>query len=243
MRPGRGERGFTLIEVMLVIAVIGLVATSAVVGFRHLARSDLRTSAAQLAGALRYLYDRASATGKMHRLVFDFEEGSYWAEVSDDRFFLPRQRETEERRLEEEEQVKKEEEEAKEREEAQQAMGDSQYDLSRYQPEEFRPKRARFNAFKETALRPVRLKSGVRLAGLFTPRLAEPVASGKGYVYFFPLGTAEQAFVHLSDESQETFYTLVVHPLTGRVRIENRYLPPPVDEQTDDEGNRLGDDD
>ena len=30
--------------------------------------------------------------------MFDFEEGKYWAEVSDDRFFMPRERETDESR-------------------------------------------------------------------------------------------------------------------------------------------------
>ena len=34
-----------------------------------------------------------------------------------------------------------------------------------------------------------------------------------------------------------TFYTLLVHPLNGRVRIENGYITPRVDEAFDDEGN------
>ena len=49
----------------------------------------------------------------------------------------------------------------------------------------------------------------------------------------------EAAQVHLSDEDGKNFYSLVVHPLTGRVQIFNRYVDPPVEEQFDDEGNRI----
>ena len=53
------------------------------------------------------------------------------------------------------------------------------------------------------------------------------------------MGLTEAAMVYLSDSRGETFYTLVVHPLTGRVTIQNRYLEAPVDVQYDDEGNRI----
>jgi prepilin-type N-terminal cleavage/methylation domain-containing protein len=92
------QRGFTLLEIMLVLGLVALLTGSVVVGFRSYAKSELRGGAAKLAGAIRYLFDRASTTGKVHRLVFDFEEGKYWAEVSDDRFFMPRERETDESR-------------------------------------------------------------------------------------------------------------------------------------------------
>ena len=74
-----------------------LIAGLSMRGFRSLAKSDLRTSRRRnLSGAMRYLFDRASTTGKFHRLVIDVDEGRYWAEVSDDRFYMPREPETEE---------------------------------------------------------------------------------------------------------------------------------------------------
>jgi prepilin-type N-terminal cleavage/methylation domain-containing protein len=82
----RLSAGFTLIEVLIVIVLLGLVMTVAVRGIRSLAKSDMRASAVKMAGAIRYLFDRASTTGKMHRLVIDFENKKYWAEVSDDSF-------------------------------------------------------------------------------------------------------------------------------------------------------------
>jgi len=32
-------------------------------------------------------------------------------------------------------------------------------------------------------------------------------------------------------------FSLVVHPITGRVRIYNSYIEPPIDMRVDDEGN------
>ena len=51
--------------------------------------------------------------------------------------------------------------------------------------------------------------------------------------------TMQRTQIYLSDDDEKTFYTLVVHPLTGRVQIYNTYVQPPVEEQFDDEGNRI----
>jgi hypothetical protein len=225
---------------ILVIALLGLVMGVAVRGVRSFAKSDLRASATKMSGAIRYLFDRASTTGRVHRLVIDFEAGRYWAEVSDDRYFMAREKETEQSRAEEAETAAKEEEEAKKEEEAKANGDQAAVDITRYQPQEFRPKRAHFSSFKEMAVKPVALRNGVKVHGLFTPRLAAPMSSGRGYIYFFPMGLTEAALVYLTDDHQQSFYTLVVHPLTGRVMIQNRFIDPPVDAQYDDEGNRVG---
>ena len=91
MRP---TGGFTLIEVMVALMVVALIASIGVKGFRAVTKSDLRATTAHLSGAIRYLFDRASITGKYHRLVIDLTEGKYWAEVSDDRFYAPNEAET-----------------------------------------------------------------------------------------------------------------------------------------------------
>jgi general secretion pathway protein H len=241
--------GFTLIEVMVAMMVVMLIATIGVKGFRSLTKSDLREATAHFSGAIRYMFDRASITGKYHRLVIDLNEGQYWAEQSDDKFYAPNQAETvsDQRRREEKEAAADEDE--RKRQEKQRELYSSSassssstaatsFDMSKLEVGEFRPKRARFAAFKETALKPVKLKK-LRIRSVYTPRLVDPVTSGRAYLYFYPLGQTEPAIITLSDESGESVYSLVVHPITGRVRIYNYEVRPSTGARYDDEGNQV----
>jgi general secretion pathway protein H len=230
----------TLLEVLIVLTLIGLVSAGAVRGLKSVTRSELRGTATKVAGAIRFLFDRASTTGKVHRLVIDLETQKYWAEVSDDRVFMPREKETADSQARQAEQQAREEEEARKRAEAEADGESNPYDASRYRPTPFVPKRAKFEGFKETALKPVTLKNA-KLSSYYTPRLLEPRTQGQVYLYFFPLGQTEPAILHVSDKDGQNFYSLLVHPLTGRVKIHPGYIEPRVDVQYDDEGNRLED--
>ena len=227
-------RGFTLIEMMIALVIVALITVVTVKGLRSFAKSDLRATASRMAGSIRYLFDRASTTGRVHRLVLDFDNGKYWAEVSDDQFILGAGKETESSRKKEAEQIAKEEEIKRQAAEREASFGASQIP-TRYMPKPFMPKRAKFDAFRETSVKPVTLKSGVLLADIYTPRLLTPLATGKGYVYFFPMGMTEAAVIHLSD-GKEAFYSLIVHPLTGRVSIKNSFVEANTSEQLDDSG-------
>src|SRR5215831_1200022 len=94
--------GFTLIEIMIVFAIVALLAGASVQGFRSLRKADLREA----------------TTGKMHRLVIDMETGTYWAEVSDDKFFIPREETEREMRRREEKEADEDDEDAKKRDRA-----------------------------------------------------------------------------------------------------------------------------
>ena len=248
----RSDAGFTLIEIIVVLAIVGLIMGLGVNALRSLARSDLRGAATHLSGAMRFLFDRASTTGKTHRLVLDLEGGRYWAEITDDKFYVPREVESPEatRRREELEAKEDEERLAAAAKAAQATSGsssssssglpmDSSFDVSKLDVGEFRPKRARFAAFKELAIKPVTLSKRVVFRSIYTPRSTEPVTSGRAYIYFFPLGQTEAAIVSLSDPDGETVYSLVAHPITGRVRVYNQEVKPPVSGPTDDTGSAV----
>lgn len=230
------QAGITLIEVLVVMSLVALVVGSATVGFRALLKSDLRSSASKMAGSIRYLFDRASTTGKVHRLVLDIDKGRYWAEVSDDRFIMDGGRETAETRERVAKKLAKEDEDAKKRAEERAGLDEMK---ARYMPDDFRPKRTKFNTFREMVVKPQDLKGGGVIMDVYTPRLAEPLAAGRGYVYFFPLGMSEAAIIHLADKGRETKYSLIVHPLTGRVQIKNTYVDPPMERQFDDMGKEI----
>jgi general secretion pathway protein H len=240
----RRDDGFTLIEIVVVMAIIGLLVTLGSTGFRRLAKSDLRSSSAKMSGAVRYLFDRASTTGKVHRLVIDIGDGKYWAEVSDDRFYVPHETESETdlRRREEKEAEEDEEKRRKAEEKAKDeaARGSSgSFDFAKMEVGDFTPRRARFAAFKEVALKPVSFKN-VKVRSVYTPRVVDALTAGKAYVYFFPLGQTEAAIITLSDAKESSFYSLVVHPITGRVKVYAEEIHPPSSrDQSDDEGNRV----
>ncbi len=242
----RAPRGFTLIEVMIALVIVALMATIGIKGFRSVRKSDLRAATAHLSGAIRYMFDRASITGKYQRLVLDLNEGQYWAEVSDDKFYAPNQAETaSDRRKREADEAEADEDQRKQAEKQAQAFANSttsasnsSFDLSKLEVGEFRPKHARFAAFKETALKPVRLKK-LRIRSVYTPRMVDPVTSGRAYLYFYPMGQTEPAIITLSDETGESVYSLVVHPITGRVIIYNHEVRPNLGVRYDDEGNQI----
>ena len=229
------NRAFTLIEVMIAMALVAMMFVGTIMGVRSLAKSDLRSSATRMAGAIRYLFDRASTTGKVHRLVLDFDTGKYWAESSNDPFIFAAGKETDEIRKKEADKLAKEEEVKREAAEKEAFFGSAQIP-TRYMPKPFLPTRAKFESFGETVIKPVTLKSSVALADIYSPRLLAPLDSGRGYLYFFPLGMTEAAVIHLTDKKRESFYTLVVHPLTGRVVVKNSFVQANLTEQVDDTG-------
>lgn len=245
----RGAAGFTLIEVLIALLVVSLIVTIGVKGFRTVTKSNLRESTSHMSGAIRYLFDRASITGKYYRLVIDLTDGKYWPEVSDDKFYAPNQAESEaDRRKREEKEAAADEQERKRQEKQQLLYGNgsgsssssspTSFDMSKLEVGEFRPKRARFAAFKETALKPVTLKK-LKIKSVYTPRMTEPVTTGRAYLYFYPLGQTEPAIITLTDATGESVYSLVVHPITGKVRVYNQEVQPTLGVRYDDEGNQV----
>ena len=220
---------------MVVFAIVALLAAAATQGFRSLRKADLREATTHLSGAMRYLFDRASTTGKIHRLVIDMETGRYWAEVSDDRFFIPR--------------------EETESEQALRARGEGGED-DEEDGEEARAGRARGRerqvGVRQLELRPVeaggrRLPSQARAVR----RVQGPGAQAgeaqedEGPERLHPARhrPADQRARATSTSSRSgrpsrrssrcrtgrarPCYSLVVHPITGRVRIYNQEVQPP----------------
>src|SRR5579883_1913378 len=91
-RKGVRARGFTLIEMAVAIAIMALLIGSVAVGFGSVLKAQLRQESNHLAATLRYLFDKATTTGKYYRLTIDLDQQSYNAEMSDEKFFLLRQK-------------------------------------------------------------------------------------------------------------------------------------------------------
>lgn len=75
-------RGFSLLEIMVVLLLIGVFTAIAIPTFRSITGSKLKSTANQLQGLIRDTYARASLSGKTCRIVFDMDKKVYWVEES-----------------------------------------------------------------------------------------------------------------------------------------------------------------
>jgi general secretion pathway protein H len=78
------SRGFTLIELAMVIVVLGIMISLVIPALGEMTGANLRRSARHLTSMSRFLRDEAEATKKVYRLRFDITGGHYWAEVRED---------------------------------------------------------------------------------------------------------------------------------------------------------------
>lgn len=75
-----GARGFTLIELAVVIVILGVMIALVIPAMGELDSANLKRSARHLTGMIRFLRDDAQAKKAVYRLSFDIPNGRYWAE-------------------------------------------------------------------------------------------------------------------------------------------------------------------
>lgn len=77
----KNNGGFTLLEIIVVIFILGLIAVLAYPSLQTLAEDGLSTASRRLAGTVQYLYHQAMATRQVHRLSYDFAENAFRVQV------------------------------------------------------------------------------------------------------------------------------------------------------------------
>ncbi len=74
-QPFAGSRGFTLIEIIIVLVIMGLMVAFAGPRIaKSLGGLSLRTTAKKVAGALRYAKSRSVNTGRLYSVILDCEK-------------------------------------------------------------------------------------------------------------------------------------------------------------------------
>src|ERR1043166_7657921 len=74
------RRGFTLLEVMIALVLIGLLIAVAVPAMGALSGAQLKETSGLITGAIRDTYARTALAGKSTRLVMDFDKDAWWIE-------------------------------------------------------------------------------------------------------------------------------------------------------------------
>ena len=77
----RASRGFTLIELAVVVVILGIMITLIAPRLGEIGEANLKRSARHLTGMIRFLHEEAQAKKTMYRLMFDIQDGTYWAEA------------------------------------------------------------------------------------------------------------------------------------------------------------------
>lgn len=75
------NNGFTLLEILVVMLIIGAFFFVAVPKFQDLTEVNLKSASRNLTATIKYLYNEAAFKKSIHRLTFDIEAGEYWVET------------------------------------------------------------------------------------------------------------------------------------------------------------------
>lgn len=235
MTRARRQAGVTLLEIMVVLAIVGLLAVGLIYGYRRLPATVLRRDATHLAAILRSAYDRAAATGAHHRVVLDLDRGEYKVERCEGKVELRKSVD----QKEEEETKRREEEKQKLLEQAQSGPGqmlqtvlqDSGMKLG--QTEDCQAVPGEMGKAQELTRSPE-----VKIVRVFVRHYERPADRGQVVLYFFPMGRAERSVVELA--VGDRMLSLAVHPLSGRVQVVDGQWPHPEDfVAADAEGKKL----
>lgn len=70
------EAGFTLIELSIVVALLGLLFGLVIPKLPAIGENRLDATARRIAGTVRFLYNEAALTGQEHRLAFNLDRNS-----------------------------------------------------------------------------------------------------------------------------------------------------------------------
>ena len=224
--------GMTVLEIMIVLAVIGGLFFVVRTGFRVLTKADLVEDSTELTAVMRRASQLAIEHGELHRVVLDIDNQVYAVEVCQGATAIQRN-----------EQLGANDDEAKRAlERGKQRLGALPADaLASGDPEEAN-KRASALAGHHVAdrtcvpatdsftgdasgkgwMRKLRKNNGVKFKQVFVEHRDEPAIKGQVAIYFFPLGESEKSIIELTDGSE--VFSVLVFGLTGRVELHDGAL-------------------
>jgi general secretion pathway protein H len=219
VKHGRSSnRGLTLIEILVVMAIIAIVTGVAIGGTMQLPSERLRRSATMITSAIKVGYTRATATSRDVRLVMDFDQRKIWLEESNVPMLVRTKDATGTGGADPVTQA----------EAAALAEGDKIVKGPPIPKPRFHPIEAFGFGDVESGKGGKGLQRGIAFRAVQSGHDDAPRTSGRAYLYFWPGGRTERSSIQLrigESEDEGRTLTLLVSPLTGKVKAK----PGPVD--------------
>jgi prepilin-type N-terminal cleavage/methylation domain-containing protein len=198
----RSAKGFTLLEMMIVVVIVGLLAFLGANTIKGAFKSKSRELSWRMASTIRYLYNSAITENKTYRLVFDFENNSYWAESTSERVLLEKKA-------------------SPETKEAALTPSESGSEEGSEKVTPISPMEPVFGAVESALMETRTLPSGIFIKDVYTGK--NVAAAGKAYIHFFPNGFAERAIINFRDESDEKHVSIKINPFNGETDVSQEY--------------------
>ncbi|HWU91054.1 MAG TPA: hypothetical protein VN253_27500 [Kofleriaceae bacterium] len=232
--------GLTVLELMIVIAIIGMGAYLLRAGLRRITKADLVEDAVELSAILRRTNQLAIEHGELHRVVLDLDA---LKPDADERFDYVVERCQGSAAIARNEAVRPDETEVKRAtERGRQKLSLLPTDALAVGDPEEAMKRTLAVAGHHVADRvcspavegisgdvtgkkwgrALRIKQGIRFKQVWVQHRDDRVTKGQVAIYFFPTGTATKAVIEMTDGSE--VYTILVHALTGAVELRDGTL-------------------
>ena len=83
-RERASVRGFTLLELTMVILIVGIVLSISIPRLGHLTSHNLNVSCRRLSATVKYLLHRATVKRTIYRLNYDLKANEYWITYRDE---------------------------------------------------------------------------------------------------------------------------------------------------------------
>ncbi|HSN29484.1 MAG TPA: type II secretion system protein [Kofleriaceae bacterium] len=230
-----GVLGLTVMELMIVLAIIGGATFLMRSGFRALTKADLVENSTELAAVLKRASQLAVEHAQLHRVVLDLDKGAYSVEVCEGETAIQRN------------ELIRPDDEAKKRalalgkDKLQGGNDQSPNTLLGADPETAAqrslaiaghhvadktcvpvPDPTSGDATGKGFIRQLRVNKGIKFKEVWVQHRDESVTKGQIAIYFFPLGSSEKAVIEVTDGDE--IFSILVYGLTGRVELRDGTL-------------------